>query len=131
MIERLQPLTQMLMPALLGIYALAFIAGGIYYLEQRVARIRDQFPGRGPMARLIGYAALSIGFLAAFSVGGLLLHPGMQSRWAAQVATASGVGFWVIRVHVEMTRASRVRAGLLAILCLAFTALTGWWIGMS
>jgi hypothetical protein len=131
MIARLQPLTHVLVPALLGIYALAFIAGGIYYLEQRVARIRDQFPGQGPMARLIGYAALSIGFLAALSVGGLFLHPGIQFRWAAQVATASGVGFWIIRVHVEMTWASRVRAGLLAILCLALAALTGWWISIS
>ena len=120
----------MLVPALLGVYALAFIAGGVYYLEQRVARIRDQFPERGPMARLIGYAALSIGLLAALAIGGHVLNKGTQFRLAALVATASGVGFWVTRMHVEITAASRIRAGLLAIICLVLTVLTAWWVGL-
>lgn len=124
------PLTvpRMLVPALLGVYALAFVAGGVYYLEQRVARIRDQFPRRGPIARLTGYAALGIGLLAAMAIGGHALNRGTQFQLAALVATASGVGFWVTRIHVEMTAVSRIRAGLLALLCLALTVLTAWWV---
>ena len=118
----------MVVPALLGVYALAFVAGGVHYLEQRVARIRDQFPRRGPIATLIGYAALGIGLLAALAVAGHLLNKGAQFQWAALVATASGVSFWVTRVHIEMTTAGRIRAALLAILCLALTVLTACWI---
>ena len=118
----------MLVPALLGVYALAFVAGGVHYLEQRVARIRDQFPRRGPIATLIGYAALGIGLLAALAIAGHFLNRGAQFQWAALVATASGVSFWVARIHIEMTTAGRIRAALLAILCLALTVLTGWWV---
>lgn len=118
----------MLVPTLLGLYALAFVAGGVYYLEQRVARIRDQFPKRGPMAMLLGYAALGIGLLAAASVAGQLIDQGIQFRLAALVSTASGVGFWITRIHVELTTADRIRAALFAVLCLALTALTGWWM---
>lgn len=118
----------MLVPALLGIYALAFVAGGVYILEQRVARIHDQFPRYGPITRLTGYAALSIGLLAALAVGGHVLNRGAQYQLAAWTATASGVGFWVTRIHIEMTAAGRIRAALLAILCLALTVLTAWWV---
>jgi hypothetical protein len=128
MIERLSPLVTLLVPVLLGVYALAFVAGGVYYLEQRVARIRDQFPQRGAMARLVGYAALSIGVLAALSVAGHVWTREVQFRLAALVASLAGVGFWITRVHVEMTVASRVRAGLLALFCLALTMLVGWWM---
>ena len=34
-------LTELLVPWLVGVYAVAFISGGVYYLEQRVARIRE------------------------------------------------------------------------------------------
>jgi hypothetical protein len=120
----------LLVPVLLGFYALSFIAGGVYFLEQRVARIRDQFPKRGPMARLIGYSALSIGLLSALSLAGHLMSRGLPSRLAALVATGSGVGFWVIRIHVDMTLNARIRDALLALLCLMLTALTGWWMSI-
>jgi hypothetical protein len=127
MIELSPFFASILVPALLGAYALTFFAGGVYYLEQRVARIRDQFPSRGPISRLVGYAALGIGLLAASAVAGHLLDRGPQSVWAALVATTSGVGFWVVRLHLEMTLAARIRDTLLALLCLALTVLTGWW----
>ena len=128
MIDSVLSVTSVLMPALLGIYALAFIAGGVYILEQRVARIRDQLPRYGPLIRLTGYAALCIGLLAALAVGGHVLDGGAQYQLAAWTATASGLGFWVTRIHIEMTVAGRIRAALLAILCLALTALTAWWV---
>jgi hypothetical protein len=131
MIELPPSARSLLVPILLGVYALAFIAGGVYFLEQRVARIRDQFPKRGPMARLIGYAALSIGLLTALSLAGYLMNRGTQFRLAALVATGSGVGFWVTRLHVEMTLNARIRDGLLAVLCLMLTALTGWWVSIA
>jgi hypothetical protein len=128
MIDRVLSATSMLMPVLLGIYALAFVAGGVYILEQRVARIRDQFPTYGPITRLTGYAALGIGLLAALAVGGHVLDGGVQYQLAACTATASGIGFWVTRIHIEMTAAGRIRAALLAVLCLALTVLTARWV---
>ena len=128
MTELLFPTASMLVPSLLGIYALAFIAGGIHYLEQRVARIRDQFPRRGPLATLIGYAALGIGLLEALAIGGHFLGKGAQFKLAALVATASGVGFWITRIHLAMTTTSHIRATLLTLLCLGLTVLTAWWI---
>ena len=125
--EALLSIAPLLVPVLLGIYALAFFAGGVYFLEQRVARIRDQFPGRGPLARLIAYASLAIGLLAAIAVSGHYLNRGAQYRWGALIATGAGVGFWIVRLHTEMTLGSRIRDALLALLCLALTLLTGWW----
>jgi hypothetical protein len=127
MMEALLSMAPALVPVLLGIYALAFIAGGVYFLEQRVARIRDQFPGHGPIARLIAYTSLAIGLLAAIAVSGHYVNQGAQFRWGALVATAAGLGFWIVRLHTEMTLGSRIRDALLAILCLALTLLTGWW----
>jgi hypothetical protein len=127
MIETLISAAPVLVPVLLGVYALTFVARGVYYLEQRVTRIRDQFPRRGPLALLVGYAALGIGLLAAIAVGGHLFGQGTQFQLAALVATAAGVGFSITRIHVSMTTAGRIRAALLAILCLALTILTGWW----
>jgi hypothetical protein len=115
-------------PAMLGFYALAFIAGGIYYLEQQVARIRDQFPERGILARLIGYAALSIGILTALSVGGHLLGRGPEFGLGALAATMSGLAFWVVRMHGDPTIRSRVRDGLLAFVCAMLVVLTAWWV---
>ena len=75
----------MIVPAMLGVYALAFIAGGIYYLEQRAARMRDLFPKYGPLAQLIGWTALGIGLLAAISRRRASLGPGhavlATARW--------------------------------------------------
>jgi hypothetical protein len=114
-------------PAVLGLYALAFVAGGIYYLEQQVARLRDLFPGYGPLARLLGWTALGIGILAAISVAGHLLSQDAEFGYGALVAAGSGVGFWVVRIHFDPTRTSRVRAVLLALLCALVTLLTAWW----
>jgi hypothetical protein len=113
---------------MLGFYALAFIAGGIYYLEQQVARIRDQFPERGVLARLLGYTALGIGILAALSVGGHFLGRGPEFGLGALVATMSGVAFWVVRMHGDPTILSRVRDGLLAFVCAMLAVLTVWWL---
>jgi hypothetical protein len=131
MIEQLLSLMPLVMPALLGVYALVFTAGGVYYLEQRVSRIRDQFPERGPLVKLVGIAALSIGILAALSVAGHLVYHGTEFRWAALLATVAGVGFWITRIHVELTTAGRVRAALLAILCLALAITAGTWIDVE
>jgi hypothetical protein len=112
---------------MLGVYALAYIAGGIYYLEQQAARLRDLFPRYGPLVSLIGWAALAIGCLAALSIGGQLLNQGSRFAYGALVATASGISYWVIRIYVDPTRASRVRDTLLALLCALLTVLTAWW----
>ena len=117
-----------IVPAMLGFYALAFIAGGIYYLEQQVARIRDQFPERSVLARLTGYAALGIGILAALSVGGHFLGRGPEFGLGTLAATMSGVAFWVVRMHGDPTTLSRVRDGLLALICAMLVVLTGWWV---
>jgi hypothetical protein len=112
---------------MLGIYALAFIAGGIYYLEQQAARLRDLFPRVGPLVVLVGWTTLGIGLLAALSIGGLLLGQGPRFAYGALVSTASGISFWVIRIHIDPTRANRLRNGLLALLCALLTLLTAWW----
>jgi hypothetical protein len=116
-----------LISGMLGVYALAFVAGGIYYLEQRVARIRDQFPGRGLLARATGYAALIIGVLASVSIGGHLLGGGPEFRYGALMATVAGVGFWVYRIHFDLTPAGRIRASVLGLVCAALSVLAGWW----
>ena len=121
----------LVIPILLSFYALAFVAGGVYMLEQRVARVRDQLPRHGPLARLTGFAALGIGVLATTSVAGYLIRGGIDHKLGALVATTSGIGFWIARIHAEMTTASRIRDGLLAIACALLTLLTGWWVGFS
>lgn len=117
-----------IVPVMLGFYALAFVAGGIYYLEQQVARVRDQFPERGALARLTGYAALGIGILAALSVGGHFMGRGAEFRLGALAATMSGLAFWVVRIHGAPTTLSRVRDGLLAFVCALLVVLTAWWL---
>lgn len=119
--------TALIVPSMLGIYALAFIAGGIYYLEQQAARLRDLFPRYGPLTALIGWTALGIGLLAATSIAGLGLGQGPRFGLGALVSTASGVSFWVIRIHVDPAPASRMRNALLALLCALLTVLTAWW----
>ena len=113
---------------MLGLYALAFLSGGIYYLEQRVSRIRDQFPKRGPLAALTGVAALGIGVLSAISIGGHLLRSGPDFRLGALVSTVAGAGFWVFHIHVDWSLASRLRDATLALICGMLAFLTGWWI---
>ena len=120
--------TDMIVPALLAVYALAFIAGGIYFLEQQAASLRDLFPSYGPLAALIGWTALGIGLLGALSVGGQILGQGPRFGYSALVSTASGISFWLIRIYLDPTRASRVRDGLLAFLCALLTVLTAWWM---
>ncbi len=117
-----------IVPAMLGLYALAFVAGGIYYLEQQVARIRDQFPERGVLAQLTGYAALGIGILAALSVGGHFMGRGPEFGLGALAATMSGLAFWVVRMHGDPTILCRVRDGLLAFVCAMLAVLTAWWV---
>jgi len=112
----------------LGVYALAFIAGGIYYLEQRVSRIRDQFPKRGPLARLVGYAALAIGLLAIVSVVGHLIAGGSHFRLGALVAVVAGVAFWVHHLYIDLTIGERIRDVLLSLLCIGLAVLTFWWV---
>ena len=119
--------TDMIVPAMLGVYALAFIAGGVYYLEQQAARLRDLLPSYGPLVTLIGWTALGIGLLAALSVGGHLLGQGPRPVYGALVATGAGISFWMIRIHVDPTRTSRIRDALLALLCTLLTILTAWW----
>lgn len=117
-----------LVPGTLAVYALTFIAGGIYYLEQRVARIRDQFPRRGMIARLTGYAALAIGLLAALSVGGHLVLSTDDYRLGALVAVVAGVAFWVHHLYIDLVLLERIRDTLLALICVALAALTYSWI---
>lgn len=119
--------TAIIVPAMLIIYALAFISGGIYYLEQQAARLRDLFPNYGPLASLIGWTTLGIGLLAAISIGGQLWTQDVRFGYGALVATASGISFCVIRMHVDPTRVSRIRDALLALLCALLTVLTAWW----
>jgi hypothetical protein len=117
-----------LVPGVLGIYALTFVAGGLYYLEQRVARIRDQFPRRGLLASLTGHAALAIGLLMALSVAGHLLGFAPEARLGALVSATAGVGFWVYRVSFDLTPVNRFRDGALALVCVAITVITLGWI---
>ena len=115
-------------PWILIVYALTFVAGGIYYLEQRVARVRDQFPRRALFARLTGYAALAIGLLTAVSIGGHLIHPEGDHRLGALVAVSAGVVFWIHRLSAELTGVHRIRDILLALACSSLTGLTAWWV---
>lgn len=117
-----------LVPGLLGLYALTFIAGGIYYLEQRVERIRDQFHQHAILACLIGWTAMAIGILAALSAGGQAVFPDAADfRLAGLVAGAAGVAFWTHHLYVDLTARTRVRDGLLGLLCTALTALVALW----
>ena len=109
-------------------YAFAFVAGGIYYLEQRVTRVRDQFPRRALFARLTGYAALAIGLLTAVSIVGHLIHPEGDHRLGALVAVSGGVVFWIHRLSAELTVVHRVRDALLALVCVSVAGLTVWWV---
>ncbi len=118
-------------PGILGLYALAFAAGGIYYLEQRVSRIRDQFPRRGPLAALTGSAALGIGVLMALAVVGYFLAGGIDFQIAALVASVAGVGFWVYRVYTDRTPLGRVRDSALGFICIAIVAVAAWWLKIA
>jgi hypothetical protein len=117
-----------LVPGALGLYALVFVAGGLYYLEQRVSRIRDQFPRRGLLALLTGNAALAIGLLMAISVAGYVSGLTAEGRLGALVAAAAGVGFWVYRVSFDLILLNRIRDGVLALVCAAIAVITIWWI---
>ena len=122
--------TGILAPVSLGIYALAFIAGGIYYLEQRVARIHDQFPQRTALARLTGITALLIGLLAAFAiVGHFLWGPG--SIAGAVVAVGAGIAFAIYHLYIDLTPRERIRDIILALVCLALLILVVSWIRTS
>lgn len=110
------------------LYALAFVAGGIYSLEQRVARVREQFPSRAPLARLTGYTALAIGFLTILSIVGHLVYPDRNYYLGALVAAAAGVAFWICRVSAEQVAVYRIRDALLAAICACVTGLTVWWV---
>jgi|GEM_PF-5670373 len=118
----------LLIPGLFSLYALAFTAGGIYYLEQRVSRIRDQFPERASLSLLAGLAALGIGLLTALAVGGHLAIGGIDFKLATLVAALAGVGFWVYHIYFDQTPLSRIRDGALAFICLALVAIAVWWI---
>jgi len=120
--------TEALITGMLGVYALAFLSGGIYYLEQRVERIRDQFPGRELLARLTGYASLGIGILAFVSIGGCFLSRDPDFRIGALVATMAGTGFWIYRIHFDLTLLSRMRDGVLAFVCAVLSVLISWWV---
>lgn len=124
-------LTALMIPGLFALYALIFTAGGIYYLEQRVARIRDQFPNRAPLSLLIGIAALSIGLLTTLAVAGYLLNGSIDAKLAILVATLAGVGFWIEHIYFDQTPLSRIRDGALAFICLALVAVAVWWIGLG
>jgi hypothetical protein len=119
---------RVLVPWVLGLYSLAFIAGGLYYLEQRVARIRDQFPRRGLLASLTGHAALAIGILMALSVASHFYSITPEARLGALVAATAGVGFWIYRVSFDLTPMNRIRDGVLVLVCAAIAVITMWWI---
>jgi hypothetical protein len=113
---------------MLGLYALAYLAGGIYYLEQRVARIRDQFPQRAPLAWLTGLASLGIGILSAAVALGHLLHPSPVYRLGVFVATLAGFAFWILRMNIDLTPLSRLRDGAMAFVCGALALIARWWM---
>lgn len=117
-----------LAPAFLALYALAFISGGIYYLEQRVARIRDLVPERRRVAWLVGYATLAIGLLAALAVGGILIAGGGEYRLGGLVAIAAGAAYWIFRIYLDLTAAEQVRDILLALICAVLTVIYGLWV---
>ncbi len=121
-------LSILLVPGLLSLYALAFTAGGFYYLEQRVSRIRDQFPSRAPLSFLAGVAALCIGLLMALAVAGHFWIGGIDFRMAALVSVVAGVGFWVYHIYFDQTPLSRIRDGALAFICLSLIVVAVWWV---
>ncbi|MBN1936906.1 MAG: hypothetical protein JW934_19755 [Anaerolineae bacterium] len=121
-------LLTLLVPGILSLYALAFTAGGIYYLEQRVSRIRDQFPRRTSLSLLTGIAALCIGLLMALAVAGHFWIGGIDFRMAALVAVVAGVGFWVYHIYFDQTPLSCIRDSALAFICLALVAVAAWWV---
>lgn len=125
---------QIIFPITLGLYALAFIAGGVYYLEQRVSRIRDQFPRQGPLAFLTGIAALGIGLLMALAIGPFFVGAGFANldfRMAALVAAMAGVGFWVYRIYIDHTPLGRVRDAAMAFVCTAVVFVAIWWVNIG
>ncbi len=116
-----------IVPGILAVYALSFIAGGLYYLEQRVSRIRDQLPRQAPLAALTGYAALCIGVLAAAALTTHFTSPSTDAHMALLVATVSGVGFWIYRLYTDHLPWARLRDMAMALLCLALSLLSAWW----
>jgi hypothetical protein len=121
-------------PVTLGLYALTFIAGGVYYLEQRVSRIRDQFPEQGMLAFLTGVTALAIGLLMAIAIGPYFVDASFANfdfRMAALVAAVAGVGFWVYRIYLDRTPLGRVRDGSLAFICAAIVLVAIWWVSIA
>jgi hypothetical protein len=112
----------------LFLYGLGFLAGGFYYLEQRVSRIKDRFPERAFLSRLVGYTALAIGLLAIISLAGHITSSRDEYRLAGLVAVAAGVAFWVHHMYVDWTIAEHVRDVILALCCLALTWLTYLWL---
>ena len=119
-----------LVPWAVGLYGIAFLSGGVYYLEQRVARIRDQMPDRAALARIYGLLALLIGLLALASAAGYLVLRQSEARLAALVAIVAGVGFWLHRLRTALTIGSRVRAGSFAVLCALLAGLGATWLQM-
>lgn len=118
----------LLMPWLLSAYAVAFLSGAVYYLEQRVARIRDQFPRRTPLARLYGVSALAIGTLGAASVVGHLVLSNNSARLAALVAVGAGVAFWLHRLRTGLGIGERIRAAALALVCAVLVLIAVHWV---
>ena len=117
-----------LTPWVIALYGIAFLSGGVYYLEQRVTRIKDQLPERTPLARLYGALALIIGALALASAAGHLVFDQSEARLAALVAVVAGVGFWVHRLRMGLTLAERIRAGAFALVCTALAVAAAGWI---
>jgi hypothetical protein len=128
MIEIIDRLSVALFPWFLGLYAIAFLSGGVYYLEQRVSRVRDQFPKRTLLARLFGFAALAIGVLAGASTVGHVVFPQSDARLGAAIAVGGGVAFWTHRLRTGLTPGERIRAGALALVCAILALLTLRWI---
>jgi hypothetical protein len=122
--ELFQRLAEFLLPWGLGAYAVAFLSGGVYYLEQRVARIGDQFPRRRALAVLYGCTALAIGVLASATVVLHFVSPDAGAQPGAVVAIVSGVAFWAHRLRTALTPGARLRAGVLAALCAALAVLS-------
>lgn len=118
----------LLAPAFLALYALVFISGGIYYLEQRVTRLRDLFPERRRLVWLVGYATLAIGLLAALAVGGHVISGRGEFRLGGLVAVAAGAAYWIYRIYVDLTVGEHVRDILLALICAVLTVLYGAWV---
>jgi hypothetical protein len=110
------------------VYGLGFVAGGFYYLEQRVSRIKDRFPEMELLSRLVGYTALAIGFLALISLAGHIASTQGKYRLGGLVAVSAGVAFWVHHLYVNWTVRERLRDIFLALCCLALTWLIYLWL---